>query len=142
MAQNPYTIGRNCNLVLLWSGSRVDLNGVTGFESQQEVSTQRSDPLNSVPIEFVTPKGWRGRFMADRADPTLDNLIAAIEAGFWNAGIIGSGTIYQYISEVSGSTSTFEYTGVSLTLTAAGTYAAESIVKQTLSFFASQRNRL
>ena len=142
MAQNPYTIGRNCSLVLLWSGSRVALKDVTGFESNQEVSTQRSDPLNNYPIEFNTPKGWRGRFMVDRGDSTLDNLIAAIESGFWNAGIIGSGAIYQYIAEADGSTSTFEYVGASLTLSQAGNYQAENIVKQTINFFASLRNRL
>ena len=142
MAQNPYTIGRNCSLNLLWSGSQVALKDVTGFESNQEVSTQRSDPLNKYPIEFTTPKGWRGRFMVDRGDSTLDDLFASIENGFWNAGIIGSGTIYQYVSETNGSTSTYEYVGVSLTLSAAGNYQAENIVKQTLNFFASLRNRL
>ena len=56
--------------------------------------------------------------------------------------MIGSGTIYQYVSEADGSTSTYEFVGVSLTLTNAGHYQAENIVKQVISFYASQRNRL
>jgi hypothetical protein len=139
---NPFTIGRDCSLVLLYNGSRLDLEKVTGFTAAQEVKQQRSDPLNGVPIEFNTPSGWRGRFMVDRATSALDDLIAAIEAAFWNAGTIGSGTIYQYVTETDGSLSTYEFSGVSLTLTDAGTFQQESIVKQTLGFFASIRTRL
>ena len=139
---NPYSIGRDCQVVLLWNGTRLDLRDVTGFQAQQEVRQQRSDPLNSVPIEFNTPAGWRGQFQVDRGSSALDDLISAIEAAFWNAGVIGSGTIYQYVSEADGSTSTYEFVGVSLTLTSAGHYQAENIVKQVISFYASQRNRL
>ena len=139
---NPYSIGRDCALRLVWQGARVQLDTVTGFSSQQETSVQRSDPLNSTPIEFNTPKGWRGEFMVDRADSGVDDLIASIEANFWQGGQIGSGVIYQTITETDGSTTQYEYVGVSLTLTSAGTWQAEGIVKQRLSFFASLRNKL
>lgn len=95
-----------------------------------------------MPIEFNTPAGWRGQFQVDRGSSALDDLISAIEAAFWNLGVIGSGTIYQYITESDGSTSTYEFIGVSLTLTSAGHYQAENIVKQTIGFYASQRNRV
>ncbi len=139
---NPYSIGRDCQVVLLWNGVRIDLRDVTGFQAQQQVRQQRADPLNSVPIEFNTPAGWRGQFQVDRGSSALDDLVSAIEAAFWNAGVIGSGTIYQYISEPDGSTSTYEFVGVSLTFTNSGHYQAENIVKQTVSFFASQRNKI
>jgi hypothetical protein len=129
-------------VVLLWNGSRLDLRDVTGFQANQQVRQQRSDPLNSVPIEFNTPAGWRGQFQVDRGSSALDDLVSAIEAAFWNAGVIGSGTIYQYVAEANGSTSTYEFVGVSLNLTSSGHYQAENIVKQTVGFFASQRNRL
>ncbi len=141
-SMNPYTIGHNCSVVILWQGTRYDFRDVTMFSSAQEVTPQRSDPLNSPPIEFNTPRGWRGTIGIDRATPTLDNLISSIEAAFWNAGVIGSGTIYQYIKEVDGSTTTFEFVNASLNLTAAGSYAAEAIVKQSLAFFSSLRNKL
>ena len=139
---NPYVIGRDCTVVLLWNGSRITLRDVTGFQSQQEVSTQRADPLNSIPIEFNTPKGWRGSFALDRASSAVDDLVASIENAFWNAGTIGSGTIYQYVNEIDGSQSCYEYVGVSLTLSAAGDYQAEGIVRQTINFFASLRNKI
>lgn len=139
---NPYSIGRDCQVVLLWNGVRVDLRDVTSFQAAQEVRHQRSDPLNSAPVEFSTPAGWRGQFNVDRGSSALDDLIASIETSFWSAGMIGSGSIYQYITEVDGTTSTYEYTGVSLTLSNSGHYQAENIVKQTITFYASQRNRL
>ncbi len=139
---NPYSIGRDCQVVLLWNGIRIDLRDVIGFSAQQQVKLQRSDPLNSVPIEFNTPAGWRGQFHVDRGSSALDDLIAAIESAFWNNGVIGSGTIYQYLNEADGSVSTYEFIGVALTFTDSGHYKAENIVTQTVSFFASQRNRI
>ena len=139
---NPYSIGRDCQVVLLWNGIRVDLRDVTGFQAEQQTKLLRSDPLNSIPVEFNTPSGWRGKFQLDRGSSALDDLIAAIEAAFWNAGVIGSGTIYQYVTESGGSISTYEFIGVALTLAESGHYRAESIVTQTVNFFASQRNRV
>lgn len=138
---NTYTIGRNCQVVLLWSGTRVDLEDVTGFTAAQEVKHQRADPLNSTPIEFTTPSGWRGQFQVDRGSSVVDDLVASIESAFWSAGTIGSGTIYQYVTETDGSLSTYEFVGVSLVLSNAGNYQADNIVKQTIGFFASQRVR-
>ena len=136
---NTYTIGRNCQVILFWGGSQVDLADVTGFAAQQEVKHQRADPLNSTPIEFTTPSGWRGQFEVDRGSSAIDDLVVSIESAFWSAGTIGSGTIYQYISEPDGSQSTYEFTGVSLVLSNAGNYQADNIVRQTIGFFASQR---
>ena len=139
---NTYTIGRNCQVILLWSGVRVDLRDVTGFSAVQEVKHQRADPLNSLPVEFTTPAGWRGQFQVDRGNSAVDDLVASIEAAFWSAGVIGTGTIYQYVTEPDGSLSTYEFTGVSLVLTSAGNFQADNIVKQTIGFFASQRVRM
>lgn len=139
---NAYTIGRNCEVVLIWNGVRTDLRDVTGFRAQQEVRTQRSDPLNSAPLEFNTPAGWRGQFQLDRGSSAVDDLVVQIESDFWSKGVIGSGTIYQYVTEPDGSTSTYEFVGVSLTLQDSGHYHAENIVKQVVAFYASQRKKL
>lgn len=135
---NPYSIGRNCRVTLLWNGTRVDLRDVTSFQASQLTRAQRADPLNAVPVVFNTPNGWRGSFVLARADATLDSLVAAIEAAFWNAGTIGSGTVYQYITEPDGSTTTWEYTGVSMTLET-DRWQAEGMVHQTVHFHASTR---
>ena len=78
----------------------------------------------------------------DRGNSAVDDLIASIEAAYWSSGTIGSGTIYQYVTEPAGSLSTYEFTGVSLVLSSAGNFQADAIVKQTIGFFASQRVRM
>ncbi|GAJ29197.1 hypothetical protein [Acidomonas methanolica] len=138
---NPYSIGRNCRVTLLWNGSRVDMRDVTSFQASQVTRAQRADPLNSVPVVFNTPGGWRGSFGVVRADATLDSLVAAVEAAFWNGGILGSGTIYQYISEPDGSQTTWEYTNVTMTLET-DRWAAEEMMHYTVQFFASTRVKI
>lgn len=137
----PYSIGRDCRITVLWDGSRVDLRDVTSFTANQETQPLRAFPLNGVPAEYNLPSGWRGSFQIARANAVLDTLVAAIESGFWNAGTINSGTIYQYITEADGSTSTWEYSGISLKLST-DAWAAETLVHQTVQFFASTRTKI
>ena len=137
----PYSIGRDCRVTFLWNGSRIDLRDVTGFQAIQQTRTQRADPLNGMPVVFNTPNGWSGTFTIARANANLDELVAAIESSFWNAGIIGSGTIYQYISEPDGSVTTWEYLNVSMTLET-DRWQAEGMIHQSVHFFASTRVKI
>ncbi|GAN55577.1 hypothetical protein [Tanticharoenia sakaeratensis] len=138
---NPYSIGRDCRITVLWNGTRVDLRDVTSFQAVQQTLAQRANPLNGVPVEFNTPNGWRGSFVIARANSNLDDLVAAIEAGFWNGGTIGSGTIYQYVTEPDGSTTTWEYSNISITLNT-DRWQAEGMIHQTVNFFASLRTKI
>jgi len=137
-----YTIGRNTTLVLVYAGSTVQIDTVTGFKATPEYNRQRVNPLNGIPAELSVPNGWRGSFNATRSSDALDALIAAIEAGFWSAGTINTGTIYQYITEADGSQTTYEFINVTLELSDGGDYRAENPVTQTLSFFAGQRTKI
>jgi hypothetical protein len=65
-----------------------------------------------------------------------------MEATFINGQNVAAGTLYQYVTEPDGSTSTYQYTGVVFKLTLAGTWRGDSSVKQRLEFFASQRLRV
>lgn len=142
MATATPTIGRSGSMVLIMNGSRIDLPTVTNFRSEAQARNIRSEPLNGQPLEMSIPNGWRGSFQVDRYDGTLDNAIASQESAFWNAGTISLGTIYFYVKESDGSTSTYEFTNVALVLSDAGQYAQEAIVKLTASFTASARNKL
>ncbi|MCQ8279865.1 hypothetical protein NFI95_15580 [Acetobacteraceae bacterium KSS8] len=143
MAQgNPFTIGRDCQVVFLYNGGRIDLPKVTLFTSSPEYKTVRSDPLNDDPTEINTPSGHRLRIEVDRFGAVVDDLFVSIESAFWNAGTIGSGTVYAYIAEVDGSLSTYEYTKVSPKLTNGGQYQQENKVTQTIEGFASRKNKL
>ncbi|GBQ25997.1 hypothetical protein AA0472_1958 [Acetobacter estunensis NRIC 0472] len=138
----PYTLGRQGSIILVWNGTRVDLQDVVDFHAQQEIHVQRANPLNKPPIEFNTPAGWRGSFTLDRANAALDTLFNEDELAFWNTNTISSGVLYCYIEENDGSTSKFEYSGVTLAFTNAGKFDANSIVSQSVTFFASQRRAI
>jgi hypothetical protein len=52
------------------------------------------------------------------------------------------GTLYQYVTETDGSTSTYQYDSVVFKLTNAGHRKGDASVKQKLEFFASRRKRI
>lgn len=138
----PFNIGRDASAVLLWNGTKINLPRVTNFESSQQVRNLDSMPMNSVPTFINVPNGWQGQFDTDRASSDLDALIAASEAAFWSAGTVGQGTIYLYVSEADGSTTTWEFTGVAIHLSDAGRWQSEAKVSQRIQFRASQRTQI
>lgn len=142
MPTNTFNLGKDCQLVLIGPYGTVQLSIVTGFSSRQTVKTVHVDPLNGPPIEARPPAGWTGSFTVERGSSAVDDLIATIEQGFWAGGILGTGQVYQYIAETDGSTSTYLYSGVSMSLSNAGDWQTDSSVKQTLEFFASTRRSL
>jgi hypothetical protein len=143
MPANNFNVGRDCTVVLIApTGARTDLEIVSGFEAKQDTTKVRIRPLNGPPLGADLPNGWNGSFDIERGNSNADDLIWQIESGYWNVGTIGVGQVYQYIAEVNGSTSTYEFTNVTLSLDDSGSYKGDASVKQKISFFASQRNRL
>lgn len=88
------------------------------------------------------PKGWEGAFELDRGNSAVDDFIASAEQQYYNGSGSTNGTMYQYITEPDGSTSTYQYDGVSFRLASSGTWRGESSVKQKLEFFAATRRRI
>lgn len=142
MANKPFNVGRDCRVVLIYNGSRVDLPTVTGFQSQQQTNRLASMPLNDMPRFYDVPNGWSGGFDFQRDSSGADDLFAAIESGFWSAGTIINGNIYQYVTEVDGTVTTYEYVGAAIRLSNAGRYQSENIVTQHIDFVASIRNKI
>jgi hypothetical protein len=142
MPINSFSIGRDCQLVVMGPQGRVDLTYVTGFESRQMTQSVRLDRLDGVPMGAELPKGWEGSFEVERGTSAVDDFIAAAELAFLNQGSMPAGTVYQYVSEVDGSTSTYQYSGVVFKLVNAGIWKGDSTVKQKLEFFATQRQRV
>ncbi|KXU99233.1 hypothetical protein AD929_15670 [Gluconobacter potus] len=135
----PFSIGRDTRVVFRWNGSTVELPDVVSFTSQQGTVALRSVPLNSQPTTYEVPNGWSGTVQCQRTNSNLDDLIASTEAAFWSAGTITNGTLYQYITEPDGSTTTWQYTNVSIVLNAAGSWANDGMVMQSFTFNASQK---
>lgn len=142
MPINAFSIGRDCQLVVIGPFGRVDLTYVTGFESRQITQSVRLDRLDGVPMGAELPKGWEGSFELERGTSAVDDFIAVTEQAFFAQGSLSVGTVYQYISEVDGSVSTYQYINVVFKLSNSGSWRGDASVKQKLEFFAAQRQRV
>lgn len=142
MPYNTFSVGNDCQLVVVGPFGRIDLAHVTGFESSQITRSVRVDRLDGVQLGAELPRGWQGSFTLDRGSSAADDFIATIEQAYLAGQAISSGTLYQYVNEVDGSTSTYQYDGVVFKLSAAGQYRGDMPVAQKLEFFASTRKRV
>jgi len=121
---------------------RVDLTYVTAFESRQITAPVRIDRIDGVQMAAELPKGWDGYFELERGSSAADDFIAVMEVAFLAGSAVPSGTLYQYVAETDGSTSTYQYDGVVFKLAQAGAWRGDQSVKQKLEFFASTRRRV
>ena len=142
MPTNAFTLGRDCQLVVIGPQGRVDLNHVTGFDSRQQTHSVRIDRLDGTQLAAELPKGWEGKFDIERGSSTVDDFIAATEQAYYTTGQLAVSTLYQYINEADGSTSTYQYEGAVFKLSAAGAWRGDAPVKQRLEFFAARRVRV
>ena len=142
MPFNTFSVGNDCQLVIMGPFGRVDLQHVTGFEVSQITQAVRVDRLDGVQLGAELPRGWQGVFTLDRGNSVADDFIAAIEKAYLAGQPIPAGTLYQYVLETDGSTSTYQFDGVVFKLSSAGTYRGDTPVQQRLDFFASTRKRL
>lgn len=142
MASNGFTLGRNCQVVVIGPQGRVDFTHVTAFESKQLTNPVRIARMDGTQLGADIPKGWEGSFEVERGSSSVDDMIATFEANYFAAGSLPTGTLYQYVTEVDGSTSTYQFDGSVFKLTNAGTWKGDQSVKQKLEFFATTRTRV
>ncbi len=142
MATTTFSVGRDCQLVVIGPAGRVDLTHVTAFESRQLTHPIRVDRLDGTQMAAELPKGWEGSFEIERGSSAVDDFIAAAENQFFATGRIPPGTLYQYVSETDGSTSTYQYDNAVFKLANSGSWKGDSSVKQKLEFFAIRRKRI
>ena len=142
MPTNAFTLGRDCQLVVIGPQGRVDLTHVTGFDSCQMTQPIRIDRLDGTQLAAELPKGWEGSFELERGNSTVDDFIAATEQAYFTTGQLPVSTLYQYVTEANGSTSTYQYDGAVFKLSAAGAWRGDAAVKQKLEFFAARRKRV
>ncbi len=142
MAGNKFSIGLDCQLVVIGPSGQVNLTHVTGFDSRQNTHSVRVSRMDGINLGAELPKGWEGSFEIERGSSAVDDMIAAIELGYYAGGSLGTGTLYQFISETDGSVSSYQYNNVTFKLVNAGAWKGDASVKQRLEFFASQRVRV
>lgn len=142
MPTNAFSLGRDTQLVVIAPSGRIDLTHVTGFESRQMTQPIRVDRLDGTQMAAELPKGWEGSFDLERGSSVVDDFIAATEQSFYTSGQMPTSTLYQYVTEADGSTSTYQYDGAVFKLAAAGAWRGDAAVKQKLEFFAARRIRV
>jgi hypothetical protein len=142
MPSNAFSVGRDCQLVVMGPFGRIDLTHVTGFDSHQLTTPIRIDRIDGTQLGAELPKGWEGSFELERGSSSVDDFIAKTEAAYLSGTAVPTGTLYQYVQEVDGSTSTYQYNGVVFKLSQAGSWRGDQSVKQKLDFFATTRVRV
>jgi hypothetical protein len=142
MAISVFSVGRDTQLVVVGPSGTINLAHVTAFESRQVTQSIRVNRLDGSQIGMELPKGWEGNFELERGDSAVEDFIAATEQNYYNGSVISSSTMYQYVSEVDGSTSTYQYDTVVFRLSNAGLWKGDAAVRQKLEFFASRRRRI
>jgi len=142
MPTNAFSLGRDCQLVVIGPAGRVDLSHVTGFDSAQMTRPIRIDRLDGTQLAAELPRGWEGSFDIERGNSAVDDFIAASEQAYHASGQMPVSTLYQYVTEANGSTSTYQFDGAVFKLAAAGTWRGDQAVKQKLEFFAARRRRI
>lgn len=142
MPTNAFSLGRDTQLVVIAPSGRIDLTHVTGFDSRQMTHPIRIDRLDGTQMAAELPKGWEGSFDLERGSSAVDDFIAATEQSFYTSGQMPTSTLYQYVAEADGSTSTYQYEGAVFKLAAAGAWRGDAAVKQKLEFFAARRIRV
>jgi hypothetical protein len=142
MAISAFSVGRDTQLVVIGPSGQIDLAHVTAFDSRQVTQSVRVNRLDGNQMGMELPKGWEGSFELERGDSVVEDFIATTEQAYYNGSMSGISSMYQYVSEVDGSTSTYQYDSVVFRLSNAGSWRGDAAVKQKLEFFASRRMRI
>lgn len=142
MPLNSFNIGADCRLVIqhpLAAGGQLSLGDVTNFKAAQQTKSLKYTRLDGQTKLAEYPQGWSGSFQLERTGHDVDDFICTLEQAALNNQNPNVATLYQYITELDGSTSTYQYANVVFKMGDAGTYAGAETVKQTLNFAASTR---
>jgi hypothetical protein len=142
MPVNGLSIGRDLQIVILHPfapNGRLDISVLDGFEPKQINGKINVIPVNKPPIRGVLPQGWDFTIMVQRTDPQISIFIAALEAAYFSGVSVPVGTVYEYITEPGGGTSTYCYNGVAFSLSQAGAFNNDKEVKIALECHASTR---
>jgi hypothetical protein len=142
LAISVFSVGRDTQLVVIGPSGRLDLAHVTGFDSRQVTQAVRVNRLDGNQMGMELPKGWEGSFELERGDSVVEDFISTMETNYFSGDPGTTSTMYQYVSEVDGSTSTYQFDSVVFHLSNAGQWRGDAAVKQKLDFFASRRRRM
>jgi hypothetical protein len=142
MSVTAFSIGRDTQVVVMGPNGRVDMSHITGFESRQLTQSIRVSRIDGTHLGAELPRGWEGSFEVERGNSVLDDFVSWCEQQHFDGRAQQASTMYQYVTEIDGSVSTYQYDGAVFRLANAGAWKGDAAVKQRLEFYATRRRRV
>ena len=137
-----FSVGRDCTLMVAHPqapGGRLQLDNVMDFSCKQETANIKKDRLDGVQLIAELPKGWTGSFTVERSGPGVDQFFALAETAWFTGGIWNVASVYQFVVEPDGSSTTFQFENAALKFENAGDWKGDASITQHISFTASRR---
>jgi hypothetical protein len=107
---NGFSTGKDLQLALMGPTGLIAMPLVTSFNPEPQYEVAKSKAIDGPTRQFSLPDGHKISIKFDRKDPTLDNFFAALEAAYWViGGFVPTFTLYAYVAERNGGTSTYEW---------------------------------
>ena len=140
MPVNGLNVGRDVTLQISGGpNGPVQFSYITSFESRPDVEDRRSVAIDGQVRHAEFHMGWSGSFEIERADSTVDDLWAQLEANYYNNITNPKMSIQETIIEVNGGTTQYQYTEVQLKLADSGKKSGDEFIKQRVDFMATRR---
>lgn len=137
-----FNVGRDVAVVVIApDGTQLDLIGQIEINWRGLYETVTHEPINSPPLRRFLPMGHEFTLTLERRGPDNEALFSQIEQGYWAGGYPNgtqnAGTIYIYVDEADGGTTTYQGNQVSLMMSERMRARQRTAVGQTIEGFAS-----
>jgi hypothetical protein len=142
MPVNNFSVGRDISLTIVTGSGPLNLNLITGFRSKPDMAEVKVKGLDGLTRHARFYDGWSGGFDVERADSTVDDYFAQLEANYYLGISEQPATITETITEPNGAVTQYRYMQVLLKLDNAGDWKGDATVKQQISFVAAQRRKI
>jgi hypothetical protein len=141
MGVNSFNIGRDGSQISIFDSvlGKLTFNGMISFDSKARTKELESEQITGGTIFRFVPNGHEGSFEFDRQDSSVEAAFAQYEANFYAQLPPPTATITQTITELDGSITQFQYIGVQLNLTDAGSWKGLDKVNPKVGWKASKK---
>jgi hypothetical protein len=141
-SRKTYTLGKSIQMIVNGPGGQIDLGNVIDVTSKPKYKEATSAVLDGPSYRKSEPDGHDVTITVDRTSRNIDDLVAAVEAGYWGAGgDIYLGTSTRYVTESDGTQSVYLYQDCDFQFDM-GAFKAQSSVPLKISFYARYITRV
>ena len=144
MPVSNFSIGRDIQVVILHvlapgGTGRLDLSIVTGFDSKETRKKIQIPGLDGITRTGFVPESYPLTIMTERGNNQMDLFLSAIDAAYRSGLNVPTGSVYTYVQEPNGSTTTTFYDQVAFDRSDAGSWKQDAAVNQTLTGVAATK---